>query len=166
MSSVSGSAPSLAGSRTYELLAIASGKKSPEEVKVGNAERNRRHRANKKLEPAVRHVTDSKASRPPTTAEQAQAQIAKAEAVKATAEAQKARAEAVARMFPAAATKGIPSGSREPLIQALLMLASESAAERAEAAVDVERQRARLGMTWAELIVPDEVAETEVRQAA
>ena len=105
----------------------------------------------------------SKASRPPTTAEQAQAQIAKAEAEKAKAEAQTARAEAVAMMFPA--TKGIPNGSREPLIQALCMLASENAAERAAAAVDVERQRARLGRTWAELIV-DEVAETEARQAA
>lgn len=93
------------------------------------------------------------ASRPPTTA----SQIAKAEA-------QKARAEAEARIW--AGVETIPSEPRERLIQALRMLASESAAERAEAAAAVERERARLGMTWDELIVPAEVAETELRQAA
>jgi hypothetical protein len=134
-------------------------------------------RARPARRPAIEQ--ESKASRPPTTAEQAQAQIAKAEAVKATAEAQKAKAEAErataeaqkakvelhARMFPAAATNGIPSASRERLLQALRMLASESAAERAEAAAAVERERAHLNMTWAELIVPAEVAEAEVRAA-
>jgi hypothetical protein len=147
----------LGRTRAYELLAIASGKKSVEEIRADNAERSRKHRAERRAA-AVRCVTESaapKASRPLTTA----LQIAKAEK-------QKARAEAVVRMFSPAATKGIPGAMRLGLIQALRRLASESAAERAEAAVAVERERARLNMEWDALIVPAEVAETEQRQAA
>lgn len=144
--------PDLGKSRAYELLAIASGRKTVEQIRADNAERNRQLRARKKAEVVVRHVTDS-ATRPPTTA----LQIARAEA-------QKARAEAVARMFPVAAANGIPGASREALIRAMHRLAAENVNERAEAAVAVERERTRLGMTWDELIVPA-VPETE-RQAA
>jgi len=127
-----------------------------------------------------RHVQPAeqrKASRPPTSAEQAQAQVArasaerakaeaqtaKAEAVKAQAEFQRSRAEAASRMF-GAETKRIPhSGAREQLINALQMLASERAPERASAALIVEKQRALLDMAWDELIVP---AELQRRKAA
>jgi hypothetical protein len=116
--------------------------------------------------------------RPPTSAEQAQAQTAranaerataeaqraKAEATKAQAEFQKARAEAAARMF-GAETKRIPKRAREELLKALRMLGSEHAGERASAALIVERQRARLNMAWDELIVPAEV-EQQLRKAA
>jgi hypothetical protein len=54
--------PNLGRSRTYDLLAIASGKKSVEEIRADNAERNRRLRARKKLaEGTVRHVTETPA---------------------------------------------------------------------------------------------------------
>ena len=77
-----------------------------------------------------------------------------------------ARAYAAARMFPAP-TKGIPEGSRQPLIEDLCKLASSNPAERAEAAAAVERHRALLGVTWDQLIVPaDEAAEVAQRQAA
>ena len=106
-----------------------------------------------------RHVQPAEQS-----AEQAQAQVAraraeraKAEAVKAQAEFQRARAEAASRMF-GAETKRIPhSGVREQLINALQMLASERAPERASAALIVEKQRALLDMAWDELIVPAEL---------
>jgi hypothetical protein len=111
-----------------------------------------------------------KNSRAATTAERAQAQTAKAnaelakaeaerakaEAAKAQAEFQRARAEAKARMFPPQ-TKTIPAQMREPLIKALRMLASKRPAERASAAFIVEEQRARLNLTWEELIVPAEL---------
>jgi hypothetical protein len=106
------------------------------------------------------------------TAEQAkaEAQKAKAEASKARAEAKKARsenskaqAEARAKLKEAFAKmyfswgepekKKIHSGARELLIKALGMLGSDHAGERANAALIVEKQRARLGMTWEELIV-------------
>ena len=45
------------------------------------------------------------------------------------------------------------------------MLGSEHAAERASAALIVERQRARLNLTWDDLIVPAEV-ENELSEAA
>jgi hypothetical protein len=160
--------PDLGRTRAYELLSIAGGKKTITEIRAATAGRMQKHRAEKKAASPSVTVTETaqpKASRPPTTAEQAQAQIAKAETERAKAEAQRAKAEAVARMFPAAATNGIPSASRERLIQALRMLASESQQERAEAAAAVERERSRLNMTWAELIVPAEVAEAEVRAA-
>src|SRR5262249_45143444 len=117
------------------------------------AERNKRLRQRKKAaEIAVRHVTDSNdksvpASRPPTTV----AQINKA-----------ARYAAAAEMF--SETKRIPSESRAALIAALEKLGSERAEERADAAVAVERERERLNLPWAELIVPA-AAETELRVA-
>jgi hypothetical protein len=52
-------------------------------------------------------------------------------------------------MFPPE-TKRIPSELREALIAALGTLASG----RADAAVAVERERARLSLSWGELIVP------------
>jgi hypothetical protein len=120
-------------------------------------------RATRSVQPAE-HTA---ARRPPTSAEQAQAQTAKANAERAKAEAQKAkadaararaefqkaRAEATARMF-GADTKTIPGEARKLLIKALCMLASKSEAERASAALIVENQRARLNLTWDDLIVP------------
>ena len=102
-------------------------------------------------------VQSPKQSRRPMTAEEALAQ-------KAQAEFQTARAEAVARMF-GTKSKRIPNGARKELLKALAMLGSEHAAERASAALIVERQRARLNLTWDELIVPAEV-ENELSDAA
>jgi hypothetical protein len=141
------------------------------------------------VQPAEQKRGDQKkAFRPATSAEQAQAQTARANAQHAKAEAQKAKAEAAraraearrvreeARRAKQEAFSGmfndmlggcrekkkIHSGARELLIKALGMLGSDQAGERANAAVVVEKQRARLGMTWDELIVPAE-SRAEVR---
>jgi len=53
----------------------------------------------------------------------------------------------------------IHSGPRDLLIKALGLLGSEHDGERANAAVVVEKQRAKLGMTWEELIIPAEEAD-------
>lgn len=50
-----------------------------------------------------------------------------------------------------------PPPPRKELLKALAMLGSEHAAERASAALIVERQRARLNMDWTDLLVPAEV---------
>ena len=92
-----------------------------------------------------------KATKQPMTEARANAERAKAEAAKA-------RAEAVARIF-GPAIKTIPIGARTLLIKALRSLAADSAAERASAALIVENARARLNLTWDELIVPAESAE-------
>ena len=102
-------------------------------------------------------VQSPKQSRRPMTAEEALAQ-------KAQAEFQTARAVAVAKMF-GVETKRVPKGARKELLKALAMLGSEHAAERASAALIVERQRARLNLTWDDLIVPAEV-ENELSEAA
>jgi hypothetical protein len=94
-------------------------------------------------------VQATKQARRPTTAEEALAQ-------KAQAEFQTARAVAVATMF-GADIKRVPKGARKELLKALAMLGSEHTAERASAALIVERQRARLNLTWDDLIVPAEV---------
>jgi hypothetical protein len=52
----------------------------------------------------------------------------------------------------------IYSGPRELLVKALGMLGSDHAGERANAALAVEKQRAKLGMTWDELIIPADEA--------
>jgi hypothetical protein len=75
---------------------------------------------------------------------------------KAQAEFQTARAVAVARIFDD--VKRVPGNARDELIKALHMLASPHAAERASAALIVERARARLNLTWEDLIVPAELA--------
>jgi hypothetical protein len=67
-------------------------------------------------------------------------------------EAQKARAEAVVRLFGA----NISNGLRAQLIAALETLTS---------AHPIERTRARLGMTWDQLIVPA-AAESEAKRKA
>jgi hypothetical protein len=67
------------------------------------------------------------------------------------AEAMRARAVAVAAMF-GAESKRIPAGARKELLAALRALASS----RDTAAVLVERQRARLNLTWDDLLVPAE----------
>jgi len=151
--------PNLGKSRTYELLAIASGRKSLEQSRAINAERNRKHRAEKKrgAAEAVHHVMESVAKSPGSPRPTTHLQIAKQEA-------KKARAEVVARMF-APETKTIPIESREALIKALQGLAAESAADRASAALAVERERASLSLTWPELIVPAAV-ETVLGSAA
>ena len=69
----------------------------------------------------------------------------------AEAEAMRARAVAVAAMF-GADSKRIPVGARKELLAALAMLASS----RDTAAVLVERCRARLNLTWDDLLVPAE----------
>ena len=102
-------------------------------------------------------VQAPKQSRRAMTAEEALAQ-------KAQAEFQTARAVAVATMF-GADTKRIPKRARNELLKALAMLNSDHAAERASAALIVERQRARLNLTWDDLIVPAEV-EHDLSEAA
>jgi hypothetical protein len=142
----------------------------------------------------AKQKNESKPSRPPTSAEEAQAQTAKANAERAKAEAQKAKAEASRARAEAKKArsenskaraqarerfhdafagifggrperKKIHSGPRDLLIKALGMLGSEHAGERASAALVVEKQRARLGMTWQELIVPAE-SESDLDEAA
>lgn len=51
--------PELGRTSVYEMLAIATGKKSVEEVRASSAERSKKYRARKKVELAVRDVTDS-----------------------------------------------------------------------------------------------------------
>jgi hypothetical protein len=84
-----------------------------------------------------------------------EARQAKAEALKADAEA--ARAEAEARTARARSNnlnkQTVHNGSRALLVKALGMLGSDHAGERASAALVAEKQRAKLGMTWDELIV-------------
>src|SRR5262249_32470679 len=100
-------------------------------------------------------------------------QGARAVAKKARSENSRARAEARARMGDAFAgifwgrreQKTVHSGPRDLLVKALGMLGSEHAGERASAALIVEKQRARLGMTWDELIIPAE-AEVDLDDAA
>jgi hypothetical protein len=98
---------------------------------------------------AKRAAVQSPKQRRPMTAEEALAQ-------KAQAEFQTARAVAVARIFDD--VKRVPGSARDELIKALHMLASPHAAERAGAALIVERARARLNLTWDDLIVPAELA--------
>jgi hypothetical protein len=102
-------------------------------------------------------VQATKQARRPMTAEEALAR-------KAQAEFQTARAMAVAKMF-GTDSKRVPNGARKELLKALAMLGSEHAAERASAALIVERQRARLNLSWDELIIPAEV-EDELSEAA
>jgi hypothetical protein len=59
----------------------------------------------------------------------------------------------------------VPDNARQLLIKALRTLASERTAERASAALIVENQRARLNLTWDQLIVPAE-AESRLNEAA
>jgi hypothetical protein len=97
----------------------------------------------------------------------ADAQRAKAEAAKAKADARTARAEEKAKAYNffggafggSRKKKEIHSGPRELLVKALGMLGSDQAGERANAAVVVEKQRAKLGMTWNELIISADEAE-------
>jgi hypothetical protein len=63
------------------------------------------------------------------------------------------------------AEQTIPDSARQLLIKALRTLASERTAERASAALIVENQRARLNLTWDELIVRAE-AESRLNEAA
>jgi hypothetical protein len=74
--------------------------------------------------------------------------------------AMRARAEAVTAMF-GVGTKRIPAAARAELLKALRMLSSDHAAERASAALIAERQRARLNLTWDDLLVPAEVDENK-----
>lgn len=105
----------------------------------------------------------SRANNPKPKARQPMTE-AEASAQKAQAEFQTARAVAVAKMF-GVQTKRVPDGARKELLKVLAMLDSEHAAERASAALIVERQRARLNLSWDDLIVPAE-AESELSDAA
>jgi flagellar biosynthesis GTPase FlhF len=99
-----------------------------------------------------------------------QAEKEKAEAKRARAEAEKATAEAARAYWAFQSAFGrrekqkIRSGPRELLIKALGMLGSDHDGERANAARIVEKQRARLGMSWEDLIIPAE--DTEDKMAA
>jgi hypothetical protein len=90
----------------------------------------------------ARRTAVAKATKQPTGAERV-----------ARLEFQRARAEAVAKMF-GPSVKTIPDDARALLVKALRALASDRAAERASAALIVENQRARLNMSWEELLVP------------
>jgi hypothetical protein len=143
-----------------------------------------------------KHVqaTEQKNQKPATTSEQARAAAAraqaeqakaearkakadaakaKADAAKAKAEARKAEAEENTRMheafyaaFGGAEKRELHSGARQILVKALGMLGSDQFGERAAAAVVVEKQRAKLGMTWDELIVSAAETETKGKMAA
>lgn len=140
----------LSRERADELIRIADGRTTLEKVRADTAKRMQEHRA--------KRVSRDTGSRSPLTTEHAQAMTARADAERAEAEASKARAEAVAKMF-GPSIKAIPVGARELLIKALGSLASESAAERASAALIVENARARLNLTWDDLLVPADSAE-------
>jgi hypothetical protein len=132
-------------------------------------------------------ATEQKKQKPASTSEQAQAaaaraqaETAKAEAAKAKSEAQRAKADAAKAKAEARTArekekaraygffrgafgdnkaKKVHSGPRELLVKALGMLGSDHAGERASAALVVEKQRAKMGMTWDELIAPADAAE-------
>jgi hypothetical protein len=97
----------------------------------------------------------------------AEALRAKAEALKARAEA--AKAEADARSARARSNnpnrQKVHSGPRDLLVKALGMLGSDHVGERAAAALVVERLRAKLGMTWDDLVIPADEAEACRREA-
>ena len=126
-------------------------------------------------------ATEQKKQKPASTSEQAEAveararaEAAKAEAARAKADAQKAKAEAAKAEADARTARAkrkvssydfvrgafggdtakIHSRPRELLIKYLGMLGSEHAGERAAAALFVEKQRNKLGMTWDEIIIP------------
>ena len=149
------------------------------ETAFGPESKARRQRAQR--------VQSAEHKKPATTSEQAQAaaararaETAKAEAAKAKAEAQKAKANAAKAKAEARAAgektkaradsffraafggkqkKTIHSGPRDLLVKALGMLGSDQVGERASAAIVVEKQRSRLGMTWDELIISADEAE-------
>ena len=110
----------------------------------------------------TRAVQSVKQLRPPTTTEQAQAQMARAESERVKAEATKARAAAVTAMFGAP----ISNGQRMLLVKALEGLGSRNAEERASAALMADRLRARLGLAWNDLLVPAGAAESAKDRAA
>jgi hypothetical protein len=94
---------------------------------------------------AKRTAVQATKQRRPMTTEEALAQRAQAEF-------QTARAVAVAKLF-GDESKRIPAAARKELLAALRALASS----RDTAAILVERQRARLNLTWDDLLVPAEV---------
>jgi hypothetical protein len=104
-----------------------------------------------------------------TKAVQAEAARARAEAERATDDAMRAKVEAIReriwaeRAYAKARAAGerfdafdrpIDAATRNLLVKALGMLGSAHAGERASAAAVAEKQRARIGMTWDELLVP------------
>ena len=94
---------------------------------------------------AKRTAVQATKQRRPMTTEEARAQTAQAEF-------QRERARAVAAMF-GDESKRIPAAARNELLAALRALASS----RDTAAILVERQRARLNLTWDDLLVAAEV---------
>ena len=123
-----------------------------------------------------RRVQATEREKPTTTTDHAQAaaEDAPAEPVKGEAQAAEAKADDPTAREKAKADAydyfegaigadaekdALHSGTRELLIKALGMLGSNQAGERANAALFVEKQRAKLGMTWNELIIPANEAE-------
>jgi chemotaxis protein histidine kinase CheA len=96
-------------------------------------------------------------AKPDAEAKEAEAAKAKADA-EAEAEAERVRANARARFhnrraFGGDTEKKIHSGPRELLVKTLGMLGSDNAGQRDAAALAAEKQRAKLGMMWGELII-------------
>ena len=102
-------------------------------------------------------VQSTKQSRRPMTAEEALAQ-------KAQAEFQTARAVAVARDVRCR-LKTNPGSGRKELLKALRALASITP-RRSGSGLIVERQRARLNLTWDDLIVPPKSTRSSEAEAA
>ena len=130
-----------------------------------NAERAKAEAAKAKAEASKARAEENKA--------RAEENKVWAEEKKTRSDNARARAEANDRFYEAfmgdflderRERKKIRSGPRELLIKALGMLGSEHAGERASAALVVEKQRAKLGMTWEELIIPAE--EDDLSRAA
>jgi hypothetical protein len=130
--------------------------------------------SNKKKSNARRQQDEFSAALALADAAQAKAARARAEAAKAGAEAERAIDEAIRKgealqgriraekaYADACAADAnfdghecsIHSSTRELLVKALGMLGSDQVGERASAALVAEKQRAKLGMTWNELIV-------------
>jgi hypothetical protein len=120
--------------------------------------------------------SDARSDQAEAAAAHARAETAKAEAAKARADAEKATAEALRAKVEALRARAeaaraeadaraararsnnpnkqkVHSGPRDLLVKTLGMLGSIHAGERDNAARGAERQRAKLGMTWDELIV-------------
>jgi hypothetical protein len=160
-----------------------------DETPFGPASRASRQRAKAGQAADQKQKADQSEDQAQAAAASARAKSAKAEAAKAKADAQKATAEA--RQAKAEAAKAqaeaareeaearsararsnnpnkqkVHSGPRDILVKSLGMLGSDQVGERAAAALIVERDRKKLGMTWDELIIPADEVELRQRDSA
>jgi hypothetical protein len=123
-----------------------------------------------------RDQADAAAARARAEAAKAEAAKARAQAVRAIDEAMRAKAEAVRERIRAekayadtrvaganlgALARPIDIGIRKCLVKTLGMLGSERDEERASAALIADKERARLGLTWDELIVPVQTEDSD-----